>query len=80
MQIRRNHTSPGLVAASGGAAPTSAIVGWNGSAVPESLRCGCSRVQSHRGPQRQRDHACTMSCSAGRAGGWMVAAAVTVRV
>jgi hypothetical protein len=38
MQIRRNYTSPGLVAASGAAAPTSAIVARNGSAVPESLR------------------------------------------
>jgi hypothetical protein len=47
MQIRRNHTSPGLVAASGGAAPTSAIVGWNGSAVPESLRAVGVPAYSH---------------------------------
>jgi hypothetical protein len=43
--------SPGLVAASGGAstgaAPTSAIVGRSGSAVPESLRAVGVPVYSH---------------------------------
>jgi hypothetical protein len=51
MQIRRNYMSPGLVAASGGAstgvAPTSAIVGRSGSAVPESLRAVGVPVYGH---------------------------------
>jgi hypothetical protein len=46
MQIRRNYTSPGLVAASGAAAPTSAIT-RNGSAVPESLRAVGVPAYSH---------------------------------
>ena len=47
MQIRRNYMSPGLVAASGGAAPTSATVGRSGSAVPESLRAVGVPVYTH---------------------------------
>jgi hypothetical protein len=51
MQIRRNYISPVLVAASvgesTGAAPTSAIVGRIGSAVPESLRAVGVPVYSH---------------------------------
>jgi hypothetical protein len=51
MQIRRNCISPVLVAASvgasTGAAPTSAIVGRSGSAVPESLRTVGVPVYSH---------------------------------
>jgi hypothetical protein len=47
MQIRRNYTSPGLVAMSGAAAPTSAIVGRSRSAVPESLRAVGVPAYSH---------------------------------
>ena len=51
MQFRRNYISPVLVAASvgesTGAAPTSAIVGRIGSAVPESLRAVGVPVYSH---------------------------------
>jgi hypothetical protein len=51
MQITRNYLSPGLVAVSAGessgAAPTWAIVGRSGSAVPESLRAAGVPVYSH---------------------------------
>jgi hypothetical protein len=51
MQITRNYISPVLVAASAGestgAAPTSAIVGRSGSAVPESPRAAGVPVYSH---------------------------------